>query len=91
MPYEYNDTPYYRAIIDVIVSWRESGAGQFTPADLAKAIGRNVTPSMRKALKKAEHNGFIKRFTAYTEKGGLAVHYLINPKQTELELKERPF
>lgn len=91
MPYEYTDTPYYRTIIDLIVSWRESGGESFTPADLAKAINRNVTPSMRKALQKAEYNGFIKRYTFYTLKGGLAVGYLINPKQTELELKERPF
>jgi hypothetical protein len=91
VPYEYHDTPYYRAIIDLIVSWRDSGAGEFTPAQLAEAMNRNVTPSMRKALQKAEFHGFIKRYTFYTLKGGLAVGYLINPKQTELELKERPF
>lgn len=84
-------SPYYAAITRQIELWRTSGVGAFTPSQLAQSIGRNVTPSMRKALAHAESMGLIEKYRYYTERGGVAVAYgIITPSEND-ETVEFPF
>jgi len=91
MPYSFSDTPYYRLLIDTIMAWKQSGVGHFLPSQLAEAVSRKVTPSMRKALVKAWGAGLITRYTYETLKGGVGVGYLINNTPEEQETVEYPF
>ena len=91
-------TPYFYKVwetmlaIDAELRAAHDGVG-ITQAMIANRMGRQVTQSMRKAIKQLITDGCIKPFRWYTEKGGLSIAYEVlgGVAQQQMELKERPF
>jgi hypothetical protein len=82
---------YFAEMRQAIDAFRGAGEFAFTQHQLAAAMGRKITASMRNALEVAESIGLIIKFRYITERGGIGVAYEIVRTLETVETMERPF
>lgn len=80
-------SPYYAAVREACRQLIGQGSRAFTQHDVARAIGRKVTPSLRNALRAAEGEGLIQSFRYFTERNGVGLAYVA----ADLEAVQMPF
>jgi len=71
----YRETPMRRRLREVVISWREGGATEFTIKQLAESVGRNPNQHVRAALKQFVREGWLFEYEYITDKVGLAKAY----------------
>lgn len=81
-----SDRPYVRLAGEAMERLYQAGWQAFTPHELAREMGRAATSSLRRVLIEMERRGHVRRFTFWTEKGGMAVAYEFTRVNTRLPL-----
>jgi len=81
------ETPFYR---EVKAKLKEFAAtrGVVGQGELAHAMGRKVTVSLRRAMAQAEIDGLVTPFRFYSERGGLCKGFEIHIDLVQMPLQE---
>lgn len=80
-------TPYQQQVYNALAHLKAERWNCARPQDVAEAMGRSVTPSLRRRLKEAAAAGYVHEFRYYTPAGGLATAYWL---ETQLPLPDMP-
>lgn len=84
-------SPYQQALYNALADLKAQGYNAATAHHVAEAMGRSVTPSLRRRLKEAAAEGFVYEYQYYTERGGLAKGYWLAAQLPLPAMPEFPF
>lgn len=84
-------TPYQQQVYNALAHLKSAGWNAATAADVAQAMGRSVTPSLRRRLKEATAQGHVYEYRFYTDKGGLATAYWLADQLPLPDMPGMPF
>jgi len=84
-------TPYQQQLYNALAHLAAEGYNGATAQHVAQAMGRTVTPSLRRRLKEAAAQGYVYEYQYYTDKGGLAKAYWLKAQLPLPQMEQHPW
>lgn len=84
-------SPYQQQLFNALAALKAAGYNAASAQHVAEAMGRTVTPSLRRRLKEAAAEGYVYEYQYYTDKGGLAKGYWLAAQLPLPQMPEFPF